>query len=65
MNIHEPSILLEEKGIKMEEEFQIHQKLVHDQKQPKIEKEADNCDQTDDIDTVVCILVRIQPFLRF
>ena len=34
----------------MEEEFQIHQKLVHDQKQPKVEKEADNCDQKDDVD---------------
>ena len=49
MNIHEPSKLLEEKGIKMEEEFQIHQKLVHDQEQPNIEKEADSSDQTDDI----------------
>ena len=52
MNINEPSNFLEEKGIKMEEEFQMHQKLVHDQdqKQPKIEKEADNCDQKDDTD---------------
>ena len=52
MNIHEPSILPKEEGIKMEEEFQI-QKLVHDQKQPKTEKQADNCDQTDDIDNQI------------
>ena len=31
--------------------FQIHQKLVHDQRQPKTEIEPENCDQTtDDID---------------
>ena len=28
--------------------FQIHQKLVHDQRQPMTEKEPDNCDQTTD-----------------
>ena len=64
MNILESSILLEEKGIKMEEEFSDLEidtskksrrmkvednAYLNDQKQPKIEKEADNCDQKDDI----------------
>ena len=37
--------------------FQIHEKLVHDQKQPKTEIEPENCDQTtDDIDNQIAKL---------